>query len=155
MRLKENKENVCIFSSLFGNKIHVRRAVRNRRRTQKRDPPWNSNRECVYWWHVCVCMCVCVVASVVCLTRRFRFIRDDTTDEVRCSAPEDSHQVVELFLREGWRETHSGGNDTQNTQLQQPFWPPTNYTHTHPIVKGVVLSWWPRYRVGRSVTKYL
>lgn len=43
------------------------------------------------------------------LTSRLYFVRDDTTDEVWGSAPENSHQVVELLLRKG-RE-----GDTQRT----------------------------------------
>lgn len=40
------------------------------------------------------------------LTSRLHFVRDDATDEVWGSAPENSHQVVELLLRKG-REGHT------------------------------------------------
>lgn len=46
------------------------------------------------------------------LTSRLYFVRDDATDEVWGSAPENTHQVVELLLRKG-RE----GN-TQRTILR-------------------------------------
>ena len=43
---------------------------------------------------------LCVSEGVLCdLTRRLHLIRDDTTDEVWCSAPESRHQVVQLLLR--------------------------------------------------------
>lgn len=47
-----------------------------------------------------VLSCHCASRSVLRnLTRRFHFIRDDTTDEVGRCTPEGRHQVVQLLLR--------------------------------------------------------
>lgn len=70
------------------------------------------------------------------LTSRFHFVRDDATDEVWSGASENSHQVVELLLREG-REGH-----TKRMIRKLPA-----------ITRAVNIRWWNAEEHSRDATK--